>query len=58
MVFRFDKHTDFFFSHEEYGRLLPCPAENVLPRNIEHLVVKEGGPVLDFITKALDLPPL
>ncbi|XP_023748040.1 RNA pseudouridine synthase 6, chloroplastic [Lactuca sativa] len=44
--------------HEEYGRLLPCPAENVLPRNIEHLVVKEGGPVLDFITKALDLPPL
>ncbi|KVI01079.1 Pseudouridine synthase, catalytic domain-containing protein [Cynara cardunculus var. scolymus] len=44
--------------HEEYGRLLPCPAENVLPRKIEHLVVKEGGPVLDFITKALDLPPL
>ncbi|KAI3676734.1 hypothetical protein L1987_86347 [Smallanthus sonchifolius] len=44
--------------HEEYGRLLPCPSENVLPRNIVHLVVKEEGPILDFITKALDLPPL
>ncbi|KAF5782756.1 putative 23S rRNA pseudouridine(955/2504/2580) synthase [Helianthus annuus] len=44
--------------HEEYGRLLPCPSENVLPRNIEHLVVREEGPVLDFIAKALDLPPL
>ncbi|KAK9068920.1 hypothetical protein SSX86_013036 [Deinandra increscens subsp. villosa] len=44
--------------HEEYGRLLPCPSENVLPRNIEHLVVREGGSILDFITKALDLPPL
>ncbi|CAI9270182.1 unnamed protein product [Lactuca saligna] len=43
--------------HVEYNRLLPCPTENFLPR-IEHLVVKEGGPVLDFITKALDLPPL
>ncbi|MFS7987843.1 hypothetical protein Hanom_Chr11g01027611 [Helianthus anomalus] len=43
--------------HEEYGRLLPCPSENVLPRNIEHLVVREEGPVLDFIAKALDLPP-
>ncbi|KAM0064897.1 hypothetical protein Hdeb2414_s0003g00108421 [Helianthus debilis subsp. tardiflorus] len=44
--------------HEEYGRLLPCPSENVLPRNIEHLVVREDGPVLDFIAKSLDLPPL
>ncbi|XP_024984702.1 RNA pseudouridine synthase 6, chloroplastic-like [Cynara cardunculus var. scolymus] len=43
--------------HEEYGRLLPCPAESFLPR-IEHLVVKDGGPVLDFITRALNLPPL
>ncbi|KAI7734747.1 hypothetical protein M8C21_003000, partial [Ambrosia artemisiifolia] len=44
--------------HEEYGRLLPCPSENTLPRNIEHLVVREEGPILDFIAKALDLPPL
>ncbi|XP_071720181.1 RNA pseudouridine synthase 6, chloroplastic-like [Rutidosis leptorrhynchoides] len=43
--------------YSEYGRLLPCPAENLQPR-IEHLIVKEGGPILDFITKSLDLPPL
>ncbi|KAL8214713.1 hypothetical protein R6Q57_004162 [Mikania cordata] len=43
--------------YSEYGRLLPCPAENFQPR-IEHLVVKEGGTILNFITKALDLPPL
>ncbi|KAI3740970.1 hypothetical protein L2E82_31445 [Cichorium intybus] len=44
-------------SHVEYGRLLPCPTENFQPR-IEHLVVREEGPILDFITKSLDLPPL
>ncbi|KAK1426567.1 hypothetical protein QVD17_15243 [Tagetes erecta] len=43
--------------HEEYGRLLPCPSKNVVPR-IEHLVVREEGSILDFITKSLDLPPL
>ncbi|KAI3778022.1 hypothetical protein L2E82_06982 [Cichorium intybus] len=42
---------------QEYDRLLPCPTENFQP-TIEHLAVKEGGPILDFITKALDLPPL
>ncbi|XP_076909460.1 RNA pseudouridine synthase 6, chloroplastic-like [Bidens hawaiensis] len=41
----------------EYGRLLPCPSESFQPR-IEHLVVKEGCTILDFITKSLDLPPL
>ncbi|KAI3704223.1 hypothetical protein L1987_74439 [Smallanthus sonchifolius] len=46
-----------FFSHEEYGRMLPCPSENVLPRNIVPLVVNEDGQILDFITKTLDLPP-
>ncbi|XP_027087742.1 RNA pseudouridine synthase 6, chloroplastic [Coffea arabica] len=40
-----------------YGRLLPCPSENGPPR-VEHLVVKEGGPVLDYISNSLDLPPL
>ncbi|KAI5656820.1 hypothetical protein M9H77_25613 [Catharanthus roseus] len=40
-----------------YGRLLPCPLQNASPR-IEHLVVKEGGPVLEYICKTLDLPPL
>nr|GEW71468.1 RNA pseudouridine synthase 6, chloroplastic-like [Tanacetum cinerariifolium] len=43
--------------YPEYGRLLPCPKENFQPR-IEHLVVREGGTILDFITKTLDLPPL
>ncbi|KAJ0829075.1 hypothetical protein HanLR1_Chr00c0042g0698661 [Helianthus annuus] len=43
--------------YSEYGRLLPCPAESFQPR-IEHLVVREEGTILDFITKALDLPPL
>ncbi|KAL5775431.1 hypothetical protein ACOSP7_012988 [Xanthoceras sorbifolium] len=41
----------------EYHRLLPCPPENGPPR-VEHLVVSEGGPVLEYICKALDLPPL
>ncbi|KAK6917326.1 LOW QUALITY PROTEIN: Pseudouridine synthase, RsuA/RluA-like, partial [Dillenia turbinata] len=44
-------------SYPEYGRLLPCPSENGPPR-IEHLVVSEAGPVLEYICKALDLPPL
>ncbi|KAF6175765.1 hypothetical protein GIB67_035892 [Kingdonia uniflora] len=42
--------------YPEYGRLLPCPSQNGLPR-IEHIVVSEGGPVLDYITKTLNLPP-
>ncbi|KAL3519499.1 hypothetical protein ACH5RR_017648 [Cinchona calisaya] len=41
----------------KYDRLLPCPSENGPPR-VEHLVVKEGGPVLEFVSKSLDLPPL
>ncbi|KAK3432003.1 hypothetical protein EUGRSUZ_E04102 [Eucalyptus grandis] len=43
----------------EYNRLLPCPSHSGPPR-IEHLVVpkEEEGPVLDYICKALDLPPL
>ncbi|XP_010267715.1 PREDICTED: RNA pseudouridine synthase 6, chloroplastic [Nelumbo nucifera] len=43
--------------YPEYTRLLPCPLQNGPPR-IEHLVVSEGGPVLEYISKALDLPPL
>ncbi|OMO76757.1 Pseudouridine synthase, RsuA/RluB/C/D/E/F [Corchorus capsularis] len=43
--------------YPEYHRLLPCPSENGPPR-VEHLVVSEGGPVLEYICKALDLPPL
>ncbi|KAK3024847.1 hypothetical protein RJ639_045064, partial [Escallonia herrerae] len=43
--------------YPEYGRLLPCPSENGPPR-VEHLVVSKGGPVLDYISKALDLPPM
>ncbi|KAL3519494.1 hypothetical protein ACH5RR_017643 [Cinchona calisaya] len=41
----------------KYDRLLPCPSENGPPR-VEHLDVKEGGPVLEFVSKSLDLPPL
>ncbi|GFZ06321.1 pseudouridine synthase family protein [Actinidia rufa] len=43
--------------YPEYHRLLPCPSENSPPR-VEHLVVTVGGPVLEYISKALDLPPL
>ncbi|KAJ7946266.1 RNA pseudouridine synthase 6 chloroplastic [Quillaja saponaria] len=43
--------------YPEYQRLLPCPPQNHAPR-VEHLVVSEGGPVLEYICKALDLPPL
>uniref|UniRef100_A0A2N9ISE5 Pseudouridine synthase RsuA/RluA-like domain-containing protein n=1 Tax=Fagus sylvatica TaxID=28930 RepID=A0A2N9ISE5_FAGSY len=43
--------------YHEYHRLLPCPSHNGPPR-VEHLVVSEGGPVLEYICKALDLPPL
>ncbi|KAL3820684.1 hypothetical protein ACJIZ3_006589 [Penstemon smallii] len=46
-----------FNSYPTYTRLLPCPPENGPPR-VEHLVVSEGGPVLDYITRALNLPPL
>ncbi|XP_047317161.1 RNA pseudouridine synthase 6, chloroplastic [Impatiens glandulifera] len=41
----------------EYHRLLPCPAQNGPPR-IEHFVVSEDGPVLEYITRELNLPPL
>ncbi|KAK4492738.1 hypothetical protein RD792_000057 [Penstemon davidsonii] len=44
-------------SSPAYTRLLPCPSENGPPR-VEHLVVSEGGPVLEYITRALNLPPL
>ncbi|KAG2688244.1 hypothetical protein I3843_09G087100 [Carya illinoinensis] len=43
--------------YPEYDRLLPCPSHNGPPR-VEHLVVSEGGPVQEYICKALDLPPL
>ncbi|KAJ0974741.1 hypothetical protein J5N97_016706 [Dioscorea zingiberensis] len=43
--------------YPEYDRLLPCPQQNQPPR-VEHLVVSDGGTVLDYICKALDLPPL
>ncbi|GMY36927.1 RNA pseudouridine synthase 6, chloroplastic isoform X1 [Fagus crenata] len=43
--------------YPEYHRLLPCPSHNGPPR-VEHLVISEGGPVLEYICKALDLPPL
>ncbi|KAM1123863.1 hypothetical protein PS2_005179 [Malus domestica] len=41
--------------YPEYTRLLPCPSDSGPPR-IEHLVVSEGGPVLEYICKVLDLP--
>ncbi|XP_024024709.1 RNA pseudouridine synthase 6, chloroplastic isoform X2 [Morus notabilis] len=43
--------------YPKYDRLLPCPSHNLPPR-VEHLVVTEEGRVLDYICKALDLPPL
>ncbi|CAN0852378.1 RNA pseudouridine synthase 6, chloroplastic [Linum grandiflorum] len=44
-------------SYPEYNRLLPCPDFNYPPR-VEHLVVSEKSTVLDYVCKALDLPPL
>ncbi|PIM98024.1 RNA pseudouridylate synthase [Handroanthus impetiginosus] len=44
-------------SYPPYGRLLPCPSENGPPR-VEHLVVSEGGPVLEYVSKSLNLPSL
>ncbi|OAY73160.1 RNA pseudouridine synthase 6, chloroplastic [Ananas comosus] len=44
-------------SHPEYDRLLPCPLQSSPPR-VEHLVVSEGCNVLDYISRALHLPPL
>ncbi|XP_043689491.1 RNA pseudouridine synthase 6, chloroplastic [Telopea speciosissima] len=44
-------------SYPKYNRLLPCPLQNGPPR-VEHLVVSEGGPVLEYISNALDLPHL
>ncbi|KAL2253277.1 RNA pseudouridine synthase 6, chloroplastic [Sesamum indicum] len=44
-------------SYPPYGRLLPCPSQNGPPR-VEHLVVSKGGPVLEYISSALNLPPL
>ncbi|MED6143887.1 hypothetical protein PIB30_009959 [Stylosanthes scabra] len=44
-------------SFPKYDRLLPCPTQKSTPR-IEHLVVSEGGLVLEYICEALDLPPL
>ncbi|CAL5412012.1 unnamed protein product [Camellia sinensis] len=43
--------------YPKYHRLLPCPSENGPPR-VEHLVVLVGGPVLEYISKTLDLPPM
>ncbi|EYU33906.1 hypothetical protein ABFS82_08G149200 [Erythranthe guttata] len=42
-------------SYPPYGRLLPCPSQNGPPR-VEHFVVTEGGPVLDYISKSLNIP--
>nr|GMC83736.1 RNA pseudouridine synthase 6, chloroplastic isoform X1 [Ipomoea batatas] len=41
----------------KYERLLPCPSENFPPR-VEHLVVMREGPVLEYISEALDLPQI
>ncbi|XP_068644374.1 RNA pseudouridine synthase 6, chloroplastic [Aristolochia californica] len=50
--------TDRFSNgYPDYTRLLPCPSQSGPPR-IEHLVVSEGGPVLDYICKSLGLPRL
>uniref|UniRef100_A0A7C9A4K8 Pseudouridine synthase RsuA/RluA-like domain-containing protein n=2 Tax=Opuntia streptacantha TaxID=393608 RepID=A0A7C9A4K8_OPUST len=43
--------------YPDYDRLLPCPSVNFTPR-IEHLIILDEGPVCEYISKALDLPPL
>lgn len=42
---------------QEYTRLLPCSPQNSSPR-IEHLIVSEDGTAVDYISKALNIPPL
>ncbi|KAK2447799.1 RNA pseudouridine synthase 6, chloroplastic [Trifolium repens] len=49
--------TSSSLSYPKYDRLLPCPTQKSAPR-IEHLVVTEGGPVLEYICKTLNLPHL
>ncbi|KAM7255027.1 hypothetical protein ACFE04_020268 [Oxalis oulophora] len=49
--------TNSINGYRQYNRLLPCPSQNCPPR-IEHLVATEEGPVLEYICKELDLPPL
>ena len=50
-------YVSLFCRTPKYGRLLPCPSHHGPPR-VEHLVVKDGGTVLEYICKVLDLPPL
>ncbi|KAL8151198.1 hypothetical protein V2J09_021006 [Rumex salicifolius] len=49
--------TSCIHSYPEYGRLLPCPPTYGPPR-IEHLIVEEGAPVSEYISRALNLPHL
>lgn len=56
-IFRVTLKYDDCFRFQEYTQLLPCPLYNQPPR-VEHLVVLEGGVVLDYISKALNLPPM
>ncbi|XP_065878414.1 RNA pseudouridine synthase 6, chloroplastic-like [Euphorbia lathyris] len=42
----------------DYDRLLPCPPYKNRPPRVEHLIVLEEGPVIDYISKVLELPPL
>ncbi|KAL6538610.1 hypothetical protein OROGR_012598 [Orobanche gracilis] len=51
-----DSSTHTNNSYPPYGRLLPCPSQNGPPR-IEHLAVSAGGPVLEYISNSLNLPP-
>ncbi|KAG6546097.1 hypothetical protein Mapa_012503 [Marchantia paleacea] len=39
----------------QYGRLLPCPPENLPPR-VVHLVLKKKGNIVDVVSKTLALP--
>ncbi|XP_021719667.1 RNA pseudouridine synthase 6, chloroplastic-like isoform X1 [Chenopodium quinoa] len=50
----------FANGYPEYDRLLPCPPSNHSnhPPRVEHLVVLEEGPVCDYISRTLNLPPL
>ncbi|GAB4826617.1 hypothetical protein Ancab_033511 [Ancistrocladus abbreviatus] len=49
--------SKFSITYPENCHLVPCPSTTASPR-IEHLVVLEGGSVSEYISKALELPPL
>ncbi|KAK9714920.1 hypothetical protein RND81_06G130900 [Saponaria officinalis] len=52
-----DSSPSSIHGYPEYDRLFPRRS-TVQPPRVEHVVVLEEGPVCDYISRTLDLPPL